>query len=340
MPLKDGSLTSLMNSQNRLSSTKEIIRLACYQILQAIDFLATRAIVHRDIKPDNILYSVRSNQYHFELGDFGLSNHQSIAVTMAGTKQFMAPELHQYGVATHKADVWSLFVTMLWTSENKGFRKFVRTHKGMEGFYEAILTLGSQERLLGDMREMIVLNPEERASAAQMLLKYYGGQGLSTPIRQIPPLLSQNQLQALMTGYQNPVTTYQIPAGAHLAAPADYQGLPIGYQPVPMGHQAFPMPHESPLTGYEAAHLTLPVAAQATPHLATPHQATPRQATGRRAAAHKAPDTPQPPHLGPRKNANPKTPRKLAPKPSNNLGDTLAHPNFPGAQPPAGFEYP
>ncbi|KAI0439398.1 kinase-like domain-containing protein [Xylaria telfairii] len=332
MPLKDGSLTSLMELQNRLCTTKEIIRLASYQILQAIDFLATRAIVHRDIKPDNILYSVRSNQYHFELSDFGLSNYQAIANTMAGTMEFMAPELHQYGVATHKSDVWSLFVALLWTSENKGFRKFVKTHKGMEGFHAAIAALGSQERLVVDMMEMIALNPEERASAAQMLLNYYGGQGLSTPLRQIPPLFSQRQLQAPMAGYQNPNTAYQL-VGAPLAVPADYQDLPIGHQGVPIGHQAFHMPHDPPPTGNKAllmAHPTLPVAGQATP----------RQATGQRATARKALATPHPPHLGPGKNANPKTPRKLAPKPPQNLGDTVTHPNFPGAQPPARLEYP
>jgi hypothetical protein len=40
------------------------------------------------------------------------------------------------------------------------------------------------------IREMEIVNPEERASAAQMLVKYYNGIGLSTPRNQVPALTS------------------------------------------------------------------------------------------------------------------------------------------------------
>jgi hypothetical protein len=37
---------------------------------------------------------------------------------------------------------------------------------------------------------MAIVNPEERASTAQMLVKYFDGAGLSTPRNQVPALTS------------------------------------------------------------------------------------------------------------------------------------------------------
>ena len=40
------------------------------------------------------------------------------------------------------------------------------------------------------IQEMAIVNPERRASAAQMLVKCYNGVGLSTPRNQVPALTS------------------------------------------------------------------------------------------------------------------------------------------------------
>jgi serine/threonine protein kinase len=85
-------------------------------MLQAFDCLAWKGIVHRDEKPENILYvSQPSGQYQFQLRDFGLCNRVVNAATFAGTRLYMAPKMFRKGGQTSKLDVWSLFVTMLWT---------------------------------------------------------------------------------------------------------------------------------------------------------------------------------------------------------------------------------
>ncbi|KAI0483463.1 kinase-like domain-containing protein [Xylaria cf. heliscus] len=218
MGLHDGSLQSLIQSKRkRLMTIENIIKSTCHHILQAIDYLTAIGIAHRDIKPGNILCSEQARQYHFLLSDFGLSNHQSIAVSgVTGTMYYIAPELYQPGHRADKADVWSLYVTLLWTSGNQRFRELIRTRGYEANYHKEIQEIGTDENHLINMREMGALNPEERASAAQMLVKYYDGKGLiSTSRSQVPPL------------FQPPHQAYTM---NHQARPMNGQAVPMGYQ--------------------------------------------------------------------------------------------------------------
>ncbi|KAF3768321.1 hypothetical protein M406DRAFT_249985 [Cryphonectria parasitica EP155] len=64
------------------------------QMLQALDYLTSIRIVHRNIKPENILY-VREpgDQCTFQLRDFSLSKRLAAAETVISTYYYAAPEL-------------------------------------------------------------------------------------------------------------------------------------------------------------------------------------------------------------------------------------------------------
>ncbi|TGJ84437.1 hypothetical protein E0Z10_g4320 [Xylaria hypoxylon] len=189
MALKEGTLRSLVESRPPISRL-ELGHFVFHHMLQAIDFLAMKGIVHRDIKPENILYTVRSGKCHFQLGDFGLSHPVAPLSSPQGTRFFIAPELFRRGALTHKADVWSLFITMLWTSGNAQFHSMCGgAAKGVERTCEIVSEcILSEREFLGNIREMAEVNPQERASAAQMLVKCYQGEGLTTPRDHIPTL--------------------------------------------------------------------------------------------------------------------------------------------------------
>ncbi|KAJ5808878.1 hypothetical protein N7474_010147 [Penicillium riverlandense] len=188
MNLMDGSLASLVTS-GTVPSIILLARCVFQQMLQALDFLAANDIVHRDIKPQNILYTLESDgQYLFRLGDFGVCNHIISAVTQVGTLLYMAPEVFEHGAQTHKMDVWSLFVTMVWTLDMDGFRS--KDFVSIPDARQAILTAAGGERLR-DIQEMARVEPSERSSAAQMLIKCFKGEGLTTPRNRVPPISTE-----------------------------------------------------------------------------------------------------------------------------------------------------
>ena len=143
----------------------------------------------RRVKPENILYVTRpDDQYQFQLGDFDLCNRVVSANTSVGSPLYMAPEMFQRGEQTHKVDVWSLFVTMLWTLDVAGFRQKCKHFKATGEVHKTVLSAASNEGAFSKIQEMATLNPDDRASAAQMLIKSFNGVGLSTPWSQVPGL--------------------------------------------------------------------------------------------------------------------------------------------------------
>lgn len=85
-----------------------------HQIVEAVDFLHSQGIVHRDLKAENLLLS--ADLKSVKLADFGFSNYftrDALLSTWCGSPPYAAPELFEgRHYSGPKADVWSLGVVL------------------------------------------------------------------------------------------------------------------------------------------------------------------------------------------------------------------------------------
>lgn len=102
--MKGGSLHKLIRRHKKAKKPmKEMtMRIVTKGILKALKYLHESNIVHRDVKPANLLFSMKDVYSSVKLADFGLSVSTGIVnlmplYTRCGTRDYMAPEMFEKG---------------------------------------------------------------------------------------------------------------------------------------------------------------------------------------------------------------------------------------------------
>lgn len=103
-----GSLASRLRAQGPLDPAGTASLAA--ELARGLDALHARGIVHRDVKPSNVLFEAEGRAV---LSDFGLARAvDSTRLTrdgqLVGTPHYLAPELIEGGEATEASDVYAL----------------------------------------------------------------------------------------------------------------------------------------------------------------------------------------------------------------------------------------
>jgi serine/threonine protein kinase len=124
--LVDGATLARLGDEGSLSD-REIGEIGA-DLCEALDHAHARGVVHRDIKPQNVLVTEEGEQ-RAKLMDFGVARLADAAALTApgdvvGTLAYMAPEQAEGRAAGPEADVYSLALVLYecWSGENPNRR--------------------------------------------------------------------------------------------------------------------------------------------------------------------------------------------------------------------------
>ncbi len=283
-----GSLKDRLRKQRVIPPT-ETVRLIS-QVLDALQYAHDRGLIHRDIKPGNLLFKAsggNSRQEHLLLSDFGLVKilvtaqntplvtdltHQSTP-TINGTPDYMAPE-QIMGKATQASDIYSMGVVLY--EMLTGERPFhADSYMGllMQHLHERPGSLRALNPRVPPALEAVVLRALEKDQEQRYHKPDDLQQALEWAIAETPPALEKRDLYAT-------TPTVQITPSSHPATPGSGPDLIAG-------QEGFTLPARlsatSPSSGYSPSASTSPntstPAELHTPYLSPPQQPgnTPRR---------------------------------------------------------------
>uniref|UniRef100_A0A915L8J4 Protein kinase domain-containing protein n=1 Tax=Romanomermis culicivorax TaxID=13658 RepID=A0A915L8J4_ROMCU len=108
--ISGGQLLDRVTSSDSVPETQ--IAFFIRQLLQALEHMHNKNIVHLDLRPENIMLSEKGTD-QIKLSDFGLSRRlrrdKSTFGTM-GSPEFVAPEIVQQRPVSLSTDMWSVGV--------------------------------------------------------------------------------------------------------------------------------------------------------------------------------------------------------------------------------------
>ena len=168
------------NDSNKSNKSSNEILDILIQIITGIKYLHDNNIVHRDIKPQNILL----NNNIIKICDFGFSiiykSYMDMFNTICGTPLYMCPEVLNQQNYTIKSEIWSLgilFYIIIYNSHPYGDLKSIEEYKekiNISNFikYEPIILFENSEcneSLITIIQSMLIINYELRPNIDTLL---------------------------------------------------------------------------------------------------------------------------------------------------------------------------
>ncbi|CUG86242.1 mitogen-activated protein kinase, putative [Bodo saltans] len=182
----EGSLADMLATQPRL--TEEQAAAITKQLLLSVNYLHENNIIHRDIKPGNMLIS----KGKIKLSDFGTATNSMLGEGTQGTMFYMAPEVvdgNTYGMA---CDIWSIGCVLC---ETLGVKRQPRQNGLLgyglpQGAYPADVSLTAQDFISLCLQD----DASERPTAGSLLLHdFIVAKPESSQIGKHPPAVAASQ---------------------------------------------------------------------------------------------------------------------------------------------------
>jgi serine/threonine protein kinase len=166
-----GDLSQLIQ---RYTAKKKImdedsILFVMHEICEGLQYLHEHNVIHRDLKPQNILLGAEGT---IKIGDFGISREMGashMAFTQCGTPHFMSFEMLNKEPYDEMTDMYSLGVILLQMMTGKSMMLSVELSKNPKLFqdFERSLTKDYSADLVRLAEKLTSVNPRQRPTAAE-----------------------------------------------------------------------------------------------------------------------------------------------------------------------------
>lgn len=165
-----GTLEQWLENRNRSQEDKALVLELFEQIVTGVDYIHSKGLIHRDLKPGNIFLV---DEKHIKIGDFGLAtaleNDGKPRTRRTGTPQYMSPEqessLMEYG---KEVDIFALGLILaellhICKTVSEKIKFFERLRSGY--FFDDIFD--NKEKSL--LQKLLSSKPRERPNTSEIL---------------------------------------------------------------------------------------------------------------------------------------------------------------------------
>ncbi|XP_048399822.1 serine/threonine-protein kinase 32A-like isoform X2 [Stegostoma tigrinum] len=160
--------------QQNVHFKEETVKHYICELALALDYLQSRHVIHRDIKPDNILLDDRGHVHVTDFNIAALVKKEKQATSIAGTKPYMAPEIfHPFvnGCTGYlfAVDWWSLGITayeLLKGQRPYEIRSNTSVNEAVHIFNSVSISYPSSwsSGLVSLLRKLLTISSEQRLS--------------------------------------------------------------------------------------------------------------------------------------------------------------------------------
>jgi hypothetical protein len=184
--LRGGSLATVVKDRKKLSPPE--IRRLLIEAGSALGYAAQRGIVHRDIKPDNIMFDEFGQSVLTDFGIAKAASGQKLTGTgmSIGTPHYMSPEQARAQAIDGRSDIYSLGVVayqcLTGSVPYDGEDSFSIGYKHItEPIPTPTLITADERRIFEVIKRMLMKDPADRFQSCEELVASIQGQPTAAP---------------------------------------------------------------------------------------------------------------------------------------------------------------
>jgi len=184
--LRGGSVSTVLAQRKKLTPPE--IRRLLSEAGSALGYAAQRGIVHRDIKPDNIMFDEFGQSVLTDFGIAKAASGQKLTGTgmSIGTPHYMSPEQARAQAIDGRSDIYSLGVVayqcLTGTVPYDGEDSFSIGYKHItEPIPTPSLVTADERRIFEVIKRMLMKDPNDRFQTCEELVASFRGQPIAAP---------------------------------------------------------------------------------------------------------------------------------------------------------------